>query len=75
MLFLICAIVILVAIIAGILLYGRLRVHPPSRKLPIQGQKFPDGFLWSTGEDAYQHEGGNLNNDWARLGVAETVAH
>lgn len=47
-------------------LYGNLRRHPPSRPIPIQGQTFPAGFLWATGEDAYQHEGGNFNNDWAR---------
>jgi len=47
-------------------LYGRLRKFEPSRPLPLEGQAFPDGFLWATGEDAYQHEGGNFNNDWAR---------
>jgi beta-glucosidase len=52
--------------LVAVSLYGNLRVHPPSRKIPIQGQGFPEGFLWATGEDAYQHEGGNLNNDWAR---------
>lgn len=62
-----------VLFIAGILvalliisLYGNVRPHPPSRVLEIDGQLFPEGFLWSTGEDAYQHEGGNLNNNWAR---------
>jgi beta-glucosidase len=25
---------------------------------------FPPGFLWATGEDAYQHEGGNVHADW-----------
>ena len=57
---------IVVVVIAGIAIFGSLRIHPPSRKLPVQGQEFPAGFLWATGEDAYQHEGGNLNNDWAR---------
>lgn len=57
---------VLASVIAGIAIYGALRTHPPSRKLPVQGQQFPPGFLWATGEDAYQHEGGNLNNDWAR---------
>lgn len=52
--------------IAATAIYGSLRIHAPSRKLPVQGQQFPDGFLWGSGEDAYQHEGGNLNNDWAR---------
>ena len=66
MYFIFGTIIILAAVLAGAILYGHLRVHPPSRKLPIRGQRFPDGFLWSTGEDAYQHEGGNLNNDWAR---------
>lgn len=60
------AVIVLVAVIAGVALYGTLRMHPPSKKLPVQGQAFPAGFLWATGEDAYQHEGGNLNNDWAR---------
>ena len=27
---------------------------------------FPDDFMWGTAEDAYQHEGGNYNNDWYR---------
>jgi len=66
MYFIFCAIVVLVVVIVGTAIYGSLRIHPPSRKLPVQGQEFPDGFLWGTGEDAYQHEGGNLNNDWAR---------
>jgi beta-glucosidase len=60
------AVGIVIVLIAGIAIYGSLRIHSPSRKLPVQGQEFPDGFLWGTGEDAYQHEGGNLNNDWAR---------
>lgn len=25
---------------------------------------FPEDFMWGTAEDAYQHEGGNYNNDW-----------
>jgi beta-glucosidase len=28
------------------------------------GLEFPQGFLWAAGEDAYQHEGGNVNADW-----------
>lgn len=56
----------IILLFTGLAIYGSLRVHPPSRKLPIAGQEFPSGFLWATGEDAYQHEGGNLNNDWAR---------
>ena len=47
-------------------IYSNFRVLPPSIRIPIAGQRFPKGFLWATGEDAYQHEGGNLNNDWAR---------
>ena len=66
MYFVFFAAVVLAAVIAGAALYGSLRIHPPSKKLPVQGQEFPAGFLWATGEDAYQHEGGNLNNDWAR---------
>jgi beta-glucosidase len=26
--------------------------------------RFPDGFLWGTAEEAYQHEGFSYNNDW-----------
>lgn len=47
-------------------LYGNLRKLPPSKKILINKQTFPSGFLWATGEDAYQHEGGNDNTDWAR---------
>ncbi len=47
-------------------LAGNLRKHPPSRRLSLRNRSFPEGFLWATGEDAYQHEGGNHNNDWAR---------
>ncbi|MBN1531446.1 MAG: glycoside hydrolase family 1 protein [Spirochaetes bacterium] len=59
-----CAVIVLC--IAGVSLYGNLRGIPPSGRMPLSGQEFPEGFLWATGEDAYQHEGGNLNNDWAR---------
>ncbi len=45
---------------------GKLRKPKPSTPIKIKGQVFPKDFLWATGEDAYQHEGGNLNNDWAR---------
>ncbi|MCG8335118.1 MAG: family 1 glycosylhydrolase [Proteobacteria bacterium] len=63
-----------IAIIIGIIgfgiilvtLWGKLKKPLPSAKVKIDGQSFPEGFLWSTGEDAYQHEGGNYNNDWAR---------
>ncbi|MCU0845402.1 MAG: family 1 glycosylhydrolase [Spirochaetes bacterium] len=51
---------------AAVVLYGSLRRSRPSAPISIAGRRFPDGFLWATGEDAYQHEGGNLNNDWAR---------
>ncbi len=63
------AVYVLLAIVlgfTGLVIYMNLRVHPSSERIPIAGQRFPKGFLWSTGEDAYQHEGGNLNNDWAR---------
>ncbi len=59
-------VIIIAAALTCAVFYGNLRVHPPSRKLAVRGQVFPEGFLWATGEDAYQHEGGNLNNDWAR---------
>ncbi|MBP7736405.1 MAG: glycoside hydrolase family 1 protein [Spirochaetes bacterium] len=46
------------------IVYGNVRKLPPSRKAVVKGDAFPEGFLWATGEDAYQHEGGNCNNDW-----------
>ncbi len=61
---LIAAGVVLLALLAAAA-YGNLRRHPRSRTIPLAGQSFPRGFLWATGEDAYQHEGGNFNNDWA----------
>ena len=45
--------------------YGNIRRPWKSKKIDNHGLRFPEGFLWATGEDAYQHEGGNLNNDWA----------
>ena len=43
----------------------RITARPhPGIVLPLQGQNFPPGFLWGTGEDAYQHEGGNDRADW-----------
>jgi len=43
------------------LLFRRPR---PSHPIALTGQLFPTGFLWGTGEDAYQHEGGNDHADW-----------
>ena len=54
----------LLVVIVAVTLHGYLRVPSPSKTIPLSGQKFPEGFLWATGEDAYQHEGGNDNNDW-----------
>ncbi|HNU91933.1 MAG TPA: family 1 glycosylhydrolase [Spirochaetota bacterium] len=48
-----------------VIIYGALRRPCPSAR------KFPDGFLWATGEDACQHEGWSLNNDWARWEAQE----
>jgi beta-glucosidase len=59
------------ALIVAITLYGAFRRPRPSAPVSVTGQRFPDGFLWATGEDAYQHEGGNLNNDWARWEARE----
>ncbi len=54
----------LAALVVIITLAGLFRTPSPSRTVPVDGQSFPEGFLWSTGEDPYQHEGGNYNNDW-----------
>ncbi len=52
-------------LLAAAAFYGNFRTFPASRPVTLEGQRFPEGFLWATGEDAYQHEGGNLGNDWA----------
>ncbi|HSV96945.1 MAG TPA: glycoside hydrolase family 1 protein [Spirochaetota bacterium] len=57
--------------LAVTVLYGIIRRPRPSDPVSISGQRFPGGFLWATGEDAYQHEGGNLANDWARWEAQE----
>ena len=44
--------------------WNTLRVYPPSKQLEKPGASFPEGFLWGSGEDAYQHEGNSTNNDW-----------
>ncbi len=41
-----------------------VRRIPASKNLEKPGAAFPDGFLWGTGEDAYQHEGNSTNNEW-----------
>jgi beta-glucosidase len=62
------AVVLVSLLIAAVLLYfePRLaRAPKPGAVLPLEPLEFPPGFLWATGEDAYQHEGGNLNADWS----------
>lgn len=61
----------LIALAALILLFAALYFLPrlvsaPRLARPPEpsGLDFPEGFLWSTGEDAYQHEGGNIHADW-----------
>lgn len=46
--------------------WNTLRVIPPSIMLERPGAEFPDGFLWGSGEDPYQHEGSNEHCDWHR---------
>lgn len=43
-----------------------VRRPKPSQKIILEAQSFPEGFLWASGEDAYQHEGGNIHSDWHR---------
>jgi len=54
-----------VILIIALVIYSNLRTPRASKKIETEGLEFPEGFLWATGEDAYQHEGGNMNNDWA----------
>jgi beta-glucosidase len=55
----------LMLVAAGLYWLPRIAARPgPSNNLPLTGQTFPAGFLWGTGEDAYQHEGGNDRADW-----------
>ncbi len=54
------------AILLLVTLYGFLKSPAKSKAIQTDGQVFPEGFLWSTGEDPYQHEGGNTNTDWHR---------
>jgi beta-glucosidase len=46
--------------------WNTARKIPPSTPLERPGAKFPEGFLWGSGEDPYQHEGHNENTDWHR---------
>ena len=59
------------------LIADRTTRHLPSRPVAWAGRVFPEGFVWFTGEDAYQHEGGNRNNDWAAMeaSVQSPVPH
>lgn len=43
---------------------ARLARAAPPPPVPPEGLPFPPGFLWGSGEDAYQHEGGNDRADW-----------
>jgi beta-glucosidase len=44
--------------------WNTARQLAPSRLEERPGAKFPEGFLWGAGEDAFQHEGGNYGCDW-----------
>ncbi len=56
-----CLLLALIAIYALPRIAKRAR---PSSSPELAERSFPDGFLWGSGEDAYQHEGGNDNADW-----------
>lgn len=61
----IIGVLVLVCVLFACYLVPRVIKRPgPGMILPLQGQVFPPGFLWGTGEDAYQHEGGNDRADW-----------
>ncbi|OGQ17126.1 MAG: hypothetical protein A2138_23695 [Deltaproteobacteria bacterium RBG_16_71_12] len=60
------AVAALLALVGFNLWWSRYRVMRASRVEERAAAKFPEGFLWGAGEDAYQHEGSSFNNDWSR---------
>ncbi len=57
-------IILILVILLAVTFTGIFHGHAPSTRIEPDGQAFPEDFLWSTGEDPYQHEGNNYNNDW-----------
>lgn len=67
-LWILSSLAVVVVLTLGAQRLGRMvKQHRHSAAIDPSGRTFPDGFIWFTGEDAYQHEGGNRNNDWARM--------
>ncbi|MCX7025142.1 MAG: family 1 glycosylhydrolase [Spirochaetes bacterium] len=65
-LFAIASLLVFILIVATALYAApRLLMRPtPSTRSTSTRRDFPPGFLWGSGEDAYQHEGGNDRADW-----------
>ncbi len=71
MLFTAIFLVFLITVFAFYFLPRLLTKPRPSAHIEPDIAPFPDGFLWASGEDAYQHEGGNSNADWYKWELSE----
>ena len=65
--FMIILLIVFILVASFAALYHIPRIitkHPFSTRPFLKSRKFQKDFLWGSGEDPYQHEGGNISSDW-----------